>query len=179
MWGVGLGIVLALSASACAKARAETAPDGPPLQVPAPPPRVLAPVEALVLPAAVPVPDASPATAAPPRTSPRAATESRPQPATPPAAPTPPAPPAGPRDLRAASPASVANERAVRDTLARAARDITRVDYSRLSLQGRAQYEQSRRFSAQAEQALKERNLMFAVTLAEKAATLAAELLER
>jgi hypothetical protein len=75
------------------------------------------------------------------------------------------------------SPASGANERSVRDLLTRASRDLNRVDYMRLSTDSRAQYEQSKRFSEQAEQALKERNLIFAATLADKAATLAAELL--
>jgi histone H3/H4 len=64
----------------------------------------------------------------------------------------------------------------VRDVLARAARDLGRVNVSRLSADGRTQYEQSKRFSAQAEEALKESNLVFAATLADKAATLAAEL---
>jgi hypothetical protein len=85
--------------------------------------------------------------------------------------------PAEPRDLRPALPANLEGERTVREMLARAARDIARVEYTRLSADGRAQYDQSKRFSAQAEQALKERNLIFAVTLADKAATLAAELL--
>jgi hypothetical protein len=61
--------------------------------------------------------------------------------------------------------------------LARASRDLTRVDYARLTVDGRAQYDQSRRFSQQAEQALRDRNVVFAATLADKAATLAAELL--
>jgi len=74
---------------------------------------------------------------------------------------------------------SAATERAVRDVLTRANRDLSRVDYGKLSTDGRAQYEQSKRFSQQAEQALKERNLVFAATLADKAATLAAELLGR
>ncbi|MBI4888134.1 MAG: hypothetical protein HY824_13650, partial [Acidobacteria bacterium] len=69
--------------------------------------------------------------------------------------------------------------RTVRDLLARAARDLSRVAYARLSADGRAQYEESRRFSAQAEQALTQRNLVFAATLADKAATLAAELLSQ
>jgi hypothetical protein len=81
--------------------------------------------------------------------------------------------------LRAPSPANAATERSVRDLLARAARDINQVDYSRLSAEGKSQYEQSKRFSIQAEQALRERNLIFAATLADKAATLAAELLGR
>jgi hypothetical protein len=63
--------------------------------------------------------------------------------------------------------------------LARAARDINQVNYSRLSAEGRSQYDQSKRFSIQAEQALRERNLVFAATLADKAATLATELLGR
>jgi histone H3/H4 len=70
-------------------------------------------------------------------------------------------------------------ERSVREMLTRASRDLSRVNYTRLSADGRAQYEQSKRFSAQAEDALRERNLVFAATLADKAATLAAELLAR
>src|SRR5688572_4279966 len=58
------GLVLgALFASGCAKARAESAPDGPPLEMPAPPPRVLAPVDQ-PLPTAAVVPE-------PPVTEPR------------------------------------------------------------------------------------------------------------
>jgi hypothetical protein len=80
--------------------------------------------------------------------------------------------------LRAApSAADVAAERGVRDLLGRATRDLGRVDYGRLSANGRSQYEQSKRFTEQAEQALKDRNFPFAATLADKAATLAAELL--
>ena len=176
LWGLGF-VLLALSAGGCAKARAETVPEGPPLQVPEPPQRVLAPVEDLAVPAPAPEPDTPAAAVAPPRAPTRPATESRPQPPLP-AAPAPPSV-AGPRDLRAAPPANAATERSVRETLARAARDINRVDYSRLSAEGRAQYEQAKRFTAQAEQALKERNLMFAATLADKAATLAVELLGR
>jgi hypothetical protein len=73
----------------------------------------------------------------------------------------------------------MATEGSVRELLARAARDINQVNYNRLSSEGRAQYDQSKRFSIQAEQALRERNLVFAATLADKAATLAAELLGR
>jgi len=176
LWGLGFAL-LALSGGGCAKARAETVPEGPPLQMPEPPQRVLAPVEDPAVPAPAPEPDTPAAAVAPPRAPTRPATESRPQPPLP-AAPAPPSV-AGPRDLRAAPPANAATERSVRETLARAARDINRVDYSRLSAEGRAQYEQAKRFTAQAEQALKERNLMFAATLADKAATLAVELLGR
>lgn len=177
LWAL-LGVVaLGVGSSACATARAANVPDGPPLQVPQPPPRVLVPVEEDVAGAPVPVPEASPAPAAT-RTPPRPA-ESRPQPApAAAAAPPQPAPAEPPRELRAApSSTNATTERAVRDTLARATRDINRVDYGRLSADGRAQYEQSKRFGQQAEQALKERNVLFAATLADKAAQIAAELL--
>ena len=172
-----LGAVL-LGAAGCAKAKAATVPDGPPLSVPQPPERVLAPVEApapvaVAAPVPEPPPVAVPAPRTPPRPAPREA-EQRPQPA-PPAA----TPAEGPRDLRPAAANNAATERAVRDVLVRANRDLSRIDYGKLSTDGRAQYEQSKRFSQQAEQALKERNLVFAATLADKAATLAAELLGR
>jgi 2-oxoglutarate dehydrogenase E2 component (dihydrolipoamide succinyltransferase) len=175
-WALILAVALGAGGAACAKARAEVVtPDGPPLQVPDPPGRVLVPLEELVSAPPPPAPE-EPPPPAPPRTPPRTAAE-RPQPVP---APPPPAVPAAPRDLRTTSTAPTAeSERTVRDTLARAARDISQVEYGRLSLDGRAQYDQSKRFSAQAEQALRERNLVFAATLADKAASLAAELLGR
>jgi outer membrane biosynthesis protein TonB len=170
--------VAALS-GACAKAQAESVPDGPPLQMPLPPEHVLIPVEPPSETAAAPEPEPPPPpTAEAPRTpAARPTPAPKPQPTVPTAA-APPAqtPPVEPRELTAPSQAS-ANERNVRDLLARASRDLGRVDYSRLSSDRRSQYEQSKRFSEQAEQALKDRNLIFAATLADKAATLAAELL--
>ena len=167
-----------LLGGACAKARAESAPPGPPLQIPLPPEHVLVPVEPPEETASIPEPEPpSPPAAAAPRTpAARPAAAPKPQP-TPPVAVAPPAPPSEPRELTAPSPASGANERNVRDLLTRATRDLSKVDYMRLSTESRAQYEQSKRFSEQAEQALKDRNLIFAATLADKAATLAAELL--
>jgi type IV secretory pathway VirB10-like protein len=165
----------AAAAGACAKAQAETAPDGPPLQMPEPPQRVLVPVEIPVV-AETPPEPVPPPVATAPAPPPRPPAERRP--AVPAAAP--PAPPPPPvvdtRELRTASPTTAASERMVRDMLARAQRDLGRVNYMRLSADGRAQYEQSKRFSTQAEEALRERNLIFAATLADKAATLAAEL---
>ena len=61
----------------------------------------------------------------------------------------------------------------------KAAGDLARVDYQKLSKEGKAQYDQSKRFSEQAQQAIKERNFVYATTLAEKAADLAAELAGR
>jgi hypothetical protein len=170
--------------AACAKARAETVPDGPPLAMTAPPPRVLAPVEEplVAAPAVAEVPAApAPRTPAPP---PPRRTATSPAPAEPEARPEPePAPVSQPpqldpgRELRAApSTADAAAERQVRDLLVRAARSLGRVDYRRLSSEGRSQYEQSKRFSDQAEDALRDRNFPFAATLADKAFTLAAQL---
>lgn len=170
-------VLLGVGSSSCARAQAAAA--GPPLEVPEPPPRVIATFEEPVT-SAPPVTEAPVATPAPAPTAARpparratgAADEPTPAPI--------PVQPEPPRELRsAASGRDGAAERAVRDTLARAARDLGRVDYGRLSREGRAQYEQSKRFTQQAEDALKDRNFIFAATLADKAATLAAELLGR
>jgi hypothetical protein len=183
VWLLALWLVpVVVLAAGCAKAQARNAPDGPPLQVPEPPPRVIEPSDAPLASApAVPdtPPTAAPALPAPARPPARRATEAEPREAVPPpAVPAQPPPPDPQRALRSApSGQDAAAERTVRDTLARAGRDLNRVDYGKLSVEGRAQYEQSKRFSQQAEQALKDRNFVFASTLADKAATLAAELL--
>jgi hypothetical protein len=185
MWALGFGIVAA-AASGCARAQAKEAA-GPPLEIPAPPERVLAPVEEPVL-ATAPPPEtpASPPAAAAPRPAPRPPAR-RPEPERPepapaaPAAATPPQPTAEPpRELRPASPAAdAAAERDTRESLARAAASLSRVDYGKLNVDARAQYDQSKRFMEQAQQALRDRNFVFAATLADKAATLAGELLNR
>jgi len=182
MFVLGMGL-LGLGSAACAKAQAASAPEGPPLDVPAPPARVLAPVEEPEI--AVAPPPELPAAAAPPRTPPRPPVRriEPPPPAEPvPAAATPPVevPAEPPRELRPASPArDAAAEKQVRDTLNLAARDLGGVNYGRLSAEAKAQYDQSKRFTQQAEQALKDRNFVFAATLADKAATLAAGLAGR
>ena len=65
---------------------------------------------------------------------------------------------------------------AIRDLLARASRDLSRVNATTLNNDGRAQYDTARRFIQQAEDALKTRNIVFAGKLADKAATMAAVL---
>jgi len=181
----GLALVAAsVQLAACAKARAQTVADGPPLAMTSPPPRVLAPVEQpLEAAPAVPEVPAAPAPRAPAPPPPRRAaaanppaeTEARPEPEPVTLSPAPPLDPG--RELRAApSTADAAAERQVRDLLMRAARSLARVDYRRLSSEARSQYEQSKRFSDQAEDALRDRNFPFAATLADKAFTLAAQL---
>ena len=175
-------LALTALAAGCAKTKAATVTDGPPLAMTAPPPRVLAPVEpplaatpavAEVPPAPAPRTPPPPPVRRPPASQP-ADVENRPAEPVPPAA----APVVEPgRELRAGpSTADAAAERQVRDLLGRAARSLGRVDYRRLSAEGRSQYDQAKRFSDQAEAALKDRNFPFAATLADKAATLASSL---
>jgi len=82
-----------------------------------------------------------------------------------------------PRTLR--TPGDVAREGAIRERLNGATAALGRVDAARLAGTLRIQYDQARRFVQQAEQAIKEQNLAFASTLADKAATLAADLAGR
>lgn len=187
IWAQGF-VLFAAVTSGCARAQAKAAAAGPPLEVPAPPDRVLAPVEEPVLATAPPpeTPAAPPAAVAPrpaPRPPARRPEPERPEPApaAPAAATAPPQPAAEPpRELRPASPAAdAAAERDTRESLSRAAASLSRVDYGKLNTDARAQYDQSKRFMEQAQQALRDRNFVFAATLADKAATLAGELLNR
>ena len=67
----------------------------------------------------------------------------------------------------------------IKDLLARARRDLKSVVYESLNADGKAQYDTAQRFATQAEQALQDMNLVFALTLADKAATLARSLAGR
>ena len=67
-------------------------------------------------------------------------------------------------------------ERGIRATLSRAANDLSRVDYRVLNSDARDQYNTAKSFIDQAEKAAKARNLVFAKTLAEKAAAIATQL---
>jgi outer membrane biosynthesis protein TonB len=175
----------ALLAGGCAKAQAKAAPQGPPLSVPAPPPRVLAPVEEEPLAENPPTPEpvATPPRQAPkppPAVAPRrpattATAEPEPKPETPVPPPATEPPAAAPRPNP--TQADLAAAQKVRDVVKRALNDLGNVTYQKLSQDGKAQYDQSKRFTDQAEQALTDRNYAFAATLADKAATLATELL--
>ena len=144
-------------AAGCAKARAETVPDGPPLAMPLPPPRVFAPVEEEPPLVAAPVPVEPPTAEAPqvpqrrPPRRPAAAETEKPEP---PPQPAPPAPEA-PRELRAAStPADAEAEKKIRALMQVASRNLNQVDYQRLSVAGREQYQQAKDFGEQANDAL-------------------------
>jgi len=184
---LALLVFTALSAAACAKAHAKTLPDTPPLDMPAAPPRDVEPLDTEA-PQPVPLPQ-EPARTAPPRTRPAPA---RPDAAKPPGAPAeapkpdvqPPAEtpkpeeppkPATPLQITPAATEGEA-ERGIRATIARAISDLNRVDPSRLNAGARTQYDTARGLLRQADAAIRAKNLVFAKTLSDKAAALAAQL---
>jgi hypothetical protein len=186
-------VLAALLASGCARAQAaKTTPDGPPLDVPAPPPRDVELAGTEIAPAPVPLPQ-EPARNAPPttRTRPAAPRETRPEPpkTEPPKVETPPEPPKpavtndepkAPSTLQT-KPASEEGEveRTIRLTLTRAANDLNRVDYRNLNTEARAQYDSAKLFIRQAEDLVRQKNVFFAKIQADKAATIAAQLAGR
>jgi len=147
--------------------------------MPLPPPRVFLPVEEEPLAAAPAVPETATAEAPqlPAQRPPRRAAAAAPEPEKP--APQPAQPvPEPQRELRAAStPADAEADRKIRTLLQVASRNLGQVDYQRLSVAGREQYDQAKSFGEQAGEALTQRNYVFAETLADKAAKLATELL--
>ena len=188
--GMALAVVLA---SGCAKAQAaRTTPDGPPLEMPASPPRDVETTETEA-PPPMPLPQ-EPARNAPPRTRTTPAPtpgETRPQPARPeppkPEPAPPPAPPTPPADeqkppstLQTKPPGEeIGVERGIRATLTRASSDLNRVDYRTLNTDARSQYDSAKVFIRQAENEIRKKNLELAKVVADKAAALAAQLAGR
>jgi hypothetical protein len=181
-------LLAALAAAAgCAKTRASAQPGGPALETPIAPARVLSsPIESEPTVTAAP-PIEGPA----PRTTPEAPRAAAPRPERPtpppaaaaaePSTPNPASPlpvDEPPRTLQTTANASVAEQR-IRGLLANATRDLSRIDYRALSVDAQAQYDIAKRFTEQADEALKVKNTVFAEQLADKAAALAAQLLKR
>jgi len=171
-------VLLAATLTACAaKAQVRTETEMPLLEPPPPPPRVVAAYEPEPEPVVVTLPVEP---IAPPRPAARPArSEQKPEPVV--ASPEPAEgvarPPIGPSLTMTPSPGSEAQTvTAIRDLLGRASRDLSRVNAASLNADGRAQYDQARRFIQQAEEALKTRNIVFAGKLADKAKTMAAVL---
>lgn len=170
-------VVLMASLGGCAaKAQVRTEVEMPLLDPPPAPPRVVAsyPVEADVVPVAPAVEAAAPA-----RPAARTQRPERPEPAQ--SSPEPVQESARPLSTPSLtltpSPGSEAQTAAaIRDLMARAARDLSRVNQGSLNADGRTQFDTARRFLQQAEDALKARNIVFAGKLADKAATMAAVL---
>ena len=186
-----LCLASACALSACTRAQAKVTPDQP-LEVPAPPPREVDVADSEPPP---PVPLVTePARSTPARsrsTPPR--TEPRPD-ATKPDQPAPPEPPKPPDEVKPApvpviappttlqtAPATAEGEqdRLIRATLTHANADLNRIDYRALNKEARNQYDMAKRFVQQAEAALREKNLLFAKSVADKAAVIAAQLAGR
>jgi hypothetical protein len=181
-------IVLATTAGACA-----TAPkaDRPALVIPPPPPHVV-PInsEPIVEPIGdipgTPAPisgsarsntrPASPKPAAnDARPEARAGTEIKPPDSPPqPETPTPPAPTVPPPQLRTAE--STGAEGAIRAMVDRARQMLSTIDYRKLTSVRRKAYDDAKKFADQADEALKQGNVVFAQGVAAKAETLAREL---
>jgi outer membrane biosynthesis protein TonB len=174
-----VGAIAVGTAGCAAHPQARTQPEVVPLDVPVPPARTIAPP---------PLEEPPPAAAQPPDSTTQKPARPRPaQPKTePPPQPPPVPPPAQQTTPPATSPlqttppanqAEMANT--IRELLKRARRDLEAVKKDTLNADGKAQYDTASRFADQAEQALKDMNLVFAMTLADKAATLARSLAGR
>lgn len=188
--GAGLCLVSLLAIVAtgagCARARAASVPQGPPLSVPAPPERVLVPVEAEEPRAEAPAPSAVPPAPPPARTEKppqqprnRAETETRTEPAPPaPAAPVAAATEKPSLQIAPSPGESAATEARVNTLLGRYTRAMKQVDESRLSAPQRLNVTEARRHERQARDYLMARNYQAASAAAEKAAILAESLLK-
>jgi hypothetical protein len=182
-----LPLLVAAAAGGCATAGAKGESATTLLDVPLPPPRVLVPPP--------PPPEEPPAdVGAAPDTSPGPVsgrkTPSAARPASPKKDPVEPSPAAG---AAVVVPPPVAQaptleqppgkpdetEGQVKATMAKAKADLDKVNYKGLNPDGKAQYDTAKRFIDEASQALGQKNLVYALKVADKAAGLAAGLLGR
>ena len=176
---------VSLTSAACHRAHAKTLLESPPLEVPAVPPRDVVPIE-VETPQPVPLPE-EPARTPSPRLRPPAREQTPradppktepPKTEQPVEAPKPEEEPAKPPALLQTTPPNTEGdlERGIRATLTRAQTDLNRIDAARLNADARGQYEIAKGFIRQAEQAVRAKNLLFAKSVADKAAMIAAQL---
>jgi hypothetical protein len=177
-------VAVSLTSAGCHRAHAKTLPESPPLEVPAVPPREVEPIEVETPqpvplpeePARTPTPRLRPAVPQAPRTE--APKTEPPKTEQPPVEAPKPEEPAKPPALLQTTPPNTEGdlERGIRATLMRAQTDLNRVDAGRLTADARVQYETAKSFIRQADQAVRTKNLLFAKSVADKAAVLAAQL---
>ena len=178
---IGAAAIVAaeLLVGGCRRPAVRTEPAPPILDMPTPPPRDVEPTDAQ-LPPLVPLVDAPPRTVERPRTSApatRDAGRSEPRPESPAEALKPTEEPRTATTLQTGSTEQEAElDRRVRATWQTAGADLTRIDSRRLNPDEQHQYDTVKSFIRQAEDALLDKNLVFAQTMAEKAATLAKQL---
>lgn len=181
-----LALAAALVAAGCFRAQAKAFPEAPPLEMPSPPPRVVEVTDPEV-PPPVPLPE-EPARTPPfrPRPAPPTQRTESPRPSEPVRAEIPaPESPKPVEEPKATPPATLQTtpaqreaevERGIRTILSQAGNDLNRINYQALNVDAKNQYDQAKGFVRQAEEALRVKNLKFAQTLADKAATLASQL---
>ena len=180
-------IASCLVAAGCSRLSARSVPPPPELDVPAPPPRVVEasdseppPPGTLVDP---PTSTAPSSRRQPPRVEvPKPVEPPKPEPVPAPVTETvPPPEPARPATTLATTPPEreAALEREIKSKLDSAQRDLSRVDYGRLSDPAKAEYDRAKRFATQSDEALKAKKLVFARQLADNAANIAAQLANR
>jgi hypothetical protein len=179
--------VWAWLASGCLGLQAKSVAVPEPLDMPAPPPRVVQVRDPEVLPP-VPLPE-EPVRTTPTPPRPRATTPAAETPRTtpepsrtePPVDVAKPADESRPATILQTTPAQQEGEaeRRIRTLLAQATTDLNRINYRALNADARTQYDTAKRFVNQAEEALRAKNQLFASNLADKAAALAAQLVGR
>ena|SRR5688572_4338122 len=168
---IGTLLLGGLAAGCSARAEPLTPSSTPVLDVPEPPARYVLPrTEQRTLPPPIeePQPSASaPVTTKPPVRNPN------PRPTPPPAEPPPPVPTPTPAILLTS--ANTAEfEKRVRDQLDKARSNLNQVSRDALGTDAKAHFDAATGFIRQAEAALKVKNLIYAASLADKAATMAA-----
>ena len=175
-----------LASGACVTTTGEPVVQRPPLDVPPAPPRIITPLP-LPEPPPVEIPPEDTGTVAkppapskprPPATNKPEAKPVEPPPVEPP--PVPPVPTAPPPTL-STPPQGDANAltRQIRDSIERTRRALEKIDYGTQSRERKKAYDDAKLFATQAEEAIKETNLVFAKELADKAERLAKELQSR
>ena len=168
------GLLLAggLAAGCSAHAEPLTSSSTPVLNVPEPPDRYVLPrVEQRTLPP--PIEEPQPSTSAAVTTKPPVRTPN-PRPATPPPADPPPPVPTPTPAILLTSANTAEFEKSVRAQLDKARNNLNQVSRDALSTDGKAHFDAARGFIRQADEALKVKNLIYAASLADKAATMAA-----
>jgi hypothetical protein len=180
---VALAALLAPATAGCFRTQARTVPEMPPLDAPAPPPRIVDAAETEAPPPIGLVEE--PARNTPPRLDPEAPAR-RPEPARLEPPKSEPAATEGSRtEPRPAPPTTLQTtpvereaelEQTIRTLIRQAATKLGGVNPNGLGADARTQYDQAKRFISQAEEALRAKNLVFAHTVADKAAILAGQL---
>lgn len=184
---LGYLTALVILCGACVTTTGEPVVQRPPLDVPPAPPRIITP---LPLPEPPPVeipPEDTETVAKPPAPSkPRPPATNKPEakPVEPPPVEPPPVPapvPTAPPPTLSTPPQGDANAltRQIRDSIERTRRALEKIDYGTQSRERKKAYDDAKLFATQAEEAIKETNLVFAKELADKAERLAKELQSR